>query len=646
MMRYGFLKVAAAIPGVKVADCRYNAARIEELLSKAAAEEAEVVLFPELALTAYTCADLFFQSALIASAEAALETLLNHNESHAPLVILGMPVKKGNALYNAAVAFQGNRILAVVPKTHLPNYGEFYEKRWFAAPDSSVMSEITLCGQQVPFGTQVLFNSGEVSIGVEICEDLWVPIPPSSYQAMAGANLLVNLSASNDLVGKYRYVQNLVVQQSARCMAGYLYVSAGTGESTTDLVFGGKALAAENGILLAEAERFETRNQLLTAEIDIEKLLLERRKHTGFSASATPMNFRSIPFGRKREFKKLPAPQVNSTPFIPTGKDRNERCAEIMAIQSVGLHKRLVHTKCSKVVLGLSGGLDSTLALLVCIEAFTLAKLPLEGILAITMPGFGTTSRTYNNAVNLAVALGVTLREISIEAACLQHFSDIGHNPDVHDVTYENSQARERTQILMDLANREQALVVGTGDLSELALGWATYNGDHMSMYGVNAGIPKTLVRHIIAWKASVSNADVAKLLEDILDTPVSPELLPAGKEGAMTQKTEELVGPYILHDFFLYQTLRFGFGPEKTAFLANLAFEGTYSPQEIEKWLNLFYKRFFSQQFKRSCMPDGPKVGSVNLSPRGDWRMPSDAESTHWKIPHSPLPPDSPTDA
>ncbi|MGE4569423.1 MAG: NAD(+) synthase [Bacteroidales bacterium] len=632
-MRYGFLKTAAAIPRVKVADCRYNAARIEALLSLAVAEETEVVVFPELAITAYTCADLFFQSELISGAEIALENLLNHNKSHGPLVFVGMPVKKGNALYNAAVAFQGNRILAVIPKTHLPNYGEFYEKRWFTPADPNNLSEITLCGQSVPFGTSLLFTSGEVVIGVEICEDLWMPIPPSSYQAMAGANLLINLSASNDVVGKYRYVQNLVTQQSARCMAGYLYVSAGTGESTTDLVFGGKALAAENGIMVAEAARFESRDQLLPAEIDIEKVLLERRRHTGFSSPTPPMNFISIPFARKASFKQLPQPKVNPTPFVPSGENRNPRCAEIMAIQATGLQKRLLHTGCSKVVVGLSGGLDSTLALLVSIQAFALAGLPIEGIIAITMPGFGTTSRTYNNAVNLAKTLGVTLREISIKAACLQHFSDIGHNPEVHDVTYENSQARERTQILMDLANREQALVIGTGDLSELALGWATYNGDHMSMYGVNAGVPKTLVRHMIAWKAAESNPEVATLLADILDTPVSPELLPAGKEGAMTQKTEELVGPYLLHDFFLYQTLRFGFGPAKTHFLATLAFEGTYTPQEIQKWMNLFYKRFFSQQFKRSCMPDGPKVGSVNLSPRGDWRMPSDAESTLWQM-------------
>ena len=601
------------------------------MLTTAAAEEAEVVVFPELAITAYTCADLFFQSALLSAAEAALQTLLDHREGHGPLVFVGMPVKKEHALFNAAVVFQGNRILGVVPKTNLPNYGEFYEKRWFLAARPGQLSEITLCGQQVPFGTSLLFTSGEVCVGAEICEDLWMPIPPSSHQALAGANLLVNLSASNDLAGKYSYIQNLVGQQSARCMAGYLYVSAGLGESTTDLVFAGKALAAENGVLLAEAARFETRDQLIYAEIDIEKMMLERQRHIGFSEQELPVEFVRIPFTRKQQFQLAPQRKVNRTPFVPSQGDKEQRCSEILAIQASGLHKRIVHTGSSKVVLGISGGLDSTLALLVSIEAFRMAQLPLKGIIAVTMPGFGTTGRTYGNAVNLADALGVTLREIDIKAACLQHFSDIGHPLELHDVTYENSQARERTQILMDLANREQALVVGTGDLSELALGWATYNGDHMSMYGVNAGVPKTLVRHLIAWKASQLSPQVAEILADILATPVSPELLPAGIEGTITQKTEELVGPYLLHDFFLYYTLRYGFGPSKIFFLATQAFEQEYARGEIVSWMKLFYRRLFSQQFKRSCMPDGPKVGSVNLSPRGDWRMPSDAEPTLW---------------
>ena len=643
-MRHGFVKIAAAIPKVKVADCGFNSTMINSVLSEAVKQGIEIICFPELSITAYTCGDLFLQNTLLKGAEEGLASILLNKNSYGPLCFVGMPVKKGNSLYNAAVAIQNDKILGVVPKTNIPNYGEFYEKRWFVPGcPAEPVSEIMLCGQTVPFGTDILFSCGEVCVGTEICEDLWMPVPPSSRQVLAGANILVNLSASNDIAGKYSYIRELVKQQSARCVSAYVYTSAGMGESTTDLVFAGKSVISENGIILNEAKKFYNDNQITVSEVDIEKIMFDRRKNTGFSTpvtgivsasaytSAPASAFVHIPFERGELSSIPPEITVNPRPFVPSLEDMDNRCSEIFHIQAAGLRKRLEHTGTKTAVIGISGGLDSTLALLVCIEAFKMQNLPLQGIIAVTMPGFGTTGRTYNNAVGLIKELKVSLREISIKEACLQHFKDIWHNPEIHDVTYENSQARERTQILMDIANMENALVIGTGDLSELALGWATYNGDHMSMYGVNAGVPKTLVRYLIQWQISGMSGNVRNILEDILNTPVSPELLPADKSGTITQKTEDIVGPYDLHDFFLFYVLRYGFGPSKIYFLACNAFTNEFTGKEILKWMNIFFRRFFSQQFKRSCMPDGPKVGSVNLSPRGDWRMPSDAVSALW---------------
>ena len=630
-MRHGFVKIAAAIPRVKVADCGFNSTTINSVLSEAVKQGVEIICFPELSVTAYTCGDLFLQSTLLKGAEEGLALILSNKNSHGPLCFVGMPVKKGNALYNAAIAIQNNKILGVIPKTNIPNYGEFYEKRWFVpgCPEQAV-SEITICGQTVPFGTDILFSCGEVCVGVEICEDLWMPVPPSSRQALAGANILVNLSASNDIAGKDSYVRELVKQQSARCVSAYVYTSAGMGESTTDLVFAGKSVISKNGIILNEAKKFYNDNQLTISEADVEKIMFDRRKNTGFNSNAAS-TFTFIPFQRRESCSIPPEVAVNPRPFVPSLENMDCRCSEIFQIQAAGLRKRLEHTGIKTAVIGISGGLDSTLALLVCIEAFKMQNLPLQGIIAVTMPGFGTTGRTYNNAIGLIKESGVSLREISIKDACLQHFKDICHNPEIHDVTYENSQARERTQILMDIANMENALVIGTGDLSELALGWATYNGDHMSMYGVNAGVPKTLVRYLIQWQISGMAGNVRNILEDILNTPVSPELLPADNSGTIAQKTEDIVGPYDLHDFFLYYVLRYGFGPSKIYFLVCGAFKNEFTGKEILKWMNIFYRRFFSQQFKRSCLPDGPKVGSVNLSPRGDWRMPSDADPALW---------------
>lgn len=619
-----------------MADCAFNAGKVAGLMERAEEAGVQLVCFPELALTGYTCGDLFHQQVLLAKVAEELEKLLERTASLRLVALIGMPVVAGTQVFNAAVAIQQGRVLGVVPKTYLPNYSEFYEKRWFVPASEALSGAVELGGSPVPFGTDLLFSSagGEVTFGIEICEDLWTPVPPSSLLAMQGAQLLFNLSASNEAIGKHDYLLSLVRQQSARCVAGYVYASAGFGESTTDVVFAGNGLIAENGTLLAAAGRFSLEEQLLISEIDIHRLDADRRRITSF-AEYNRLNggkeYRRIKFSLPDAPAVLSRP-VHPYPFVPPEIEMDARCEEIFAIQTSGLAKRMVHTHCKHLVIGISGGLDSTLALLVCARTCDRLGIPRSSIVGITMPGFGTTGRTYANALALMRSLGVTVREIPIREACELHFRDIGHAPEVHDVTYENAQARERTQILMDVANQVNGLVVGTGDLSELALGWATYNGDQMSMYGVNAGIPKTLVRYLVKWVADTQvDRASADTLRDILDTPVSPELLPAAGDGTIAQKTEDLVGPYELHDFFLYYMIRFGFGPAKIFYLAQQAFAGRYSGEPIRKWLVIFMRRFFAQQFKRSCMPDGPKVGSINLSPRGDWRMPSDAAATAW---------------
>ncbi|MDD4921754.1 MAG: NAD(+) synthase [Bacteroidales bacterium] len=634
-MDNGFVRVGAAVPLLKVADCIYNAGQTENLMFQAAEVGVQVVCFPELGITGYTCADLFHQKVLIEQAEKALSGLMERTQALSLLTLVGMPVYVENKLMNVAVAFQNGRILAVIPKTWLPNYGEFYEKRWFTPAQEVKADQVTLCGQEVPFGTNILLRNGETCIGVEICEDLWMPVPPSSYHALHGANLLLNLSASNELVAKNDYRKQLIAQQSTRCFAAYIYASCGFGESTTDVVFAGNAEIVENGSVLAESERFSMESQLIISEVDVARLNAERLRQTSFSdifLPATEKKYRTVSFALSEMDETKFTRIFARHPFVPSGKLLEERCHELFSIQVQGLATRLVHTNCKHAVIGISGGLDSTLALLVTVKTFDKLGIPRKNIEGITMPGFGTTDRTYQNAINLIHSLGVTLREISICKAVEQHFQDIGHDPSMHDVTYENSQARERTQILMDISNQVNGLVIGTGDLSELALGWATYNGDHMSMYGVNSGIPKTLVRFMVQWVADNQvEKETAGILSDVVDTPVSPELLPATSDGKISQKTEDLVGPYELHDFFLYYALRFGFQPRKVLWMACRAFAGLYTEAVILSWLRTFYKRFFAQQFKRSCLPDGPKVGSVSLSPRGDWRMPSDAVVKLW---------------
>lgn len=634
-MNYGFVKVASAVPHVQVADCFYNIERIEKLMRKASEQGVQLIAFPELAVTAYTCLDLFSQQTLLDNAEKALLQLISDTADLEITTIVGVPLRTENRLINAAVVFQKGTILGVVPKTYLPNYKEFQEQRWFTSATELQQSVIKIGEQNYPSGSHLLFRSGQLSVGIEICEDLWVPVPPSSLLAMEGANIIFNLSASNELIGKHSYLRSLICQQSARCMAGYVYTSSGFGESSTDLVFAGNGIIAENGNLLAESPRFTMDEQLIISEIDIETLQNDRQVNTSFMYGASDLlkqEAQVIDFQiRIPEEFDLTRP-IDPHPFTPSGKALEERCEEIFHIQVAGLAKRLTHAHAQTAVVGISGGLDSTLALLVTAMTFDALQMPRKQIIGITMPGFGTTDRTYTNACNLIRSLGVTLQEISIKEACLQHFRDINHDPSVHDVTYENSQARERTQLLMDVANQKNGLVIGTGDLSELALGWATYNGDHMSMYGVNGSIPKTLVKYLVEWVANnkVDNDSRLTLL-DIVDTPISPELIPADENGNIKQKTEDLVGPYELHDFFLYHFLRFGSHPSKIFFLAQKAFAGIYSPETIKKWLYIFFRRFFQQQFKRSCLPDGPKVGSVSLSPRGDWRMPSDAVSKLW---------------
>ena len=625
-MNNGFVRVAAAIPELRVADCAFNVAQMADLARQGETEKVQVICFPELSITAYTCADLFLQQQLLTDAEKALSELQLVTFSTTALIIVGMPIRVQNQLFNTAVVLQGGHILGVVPKINLPNQNEFYEKRWFTSGANVNSLTIFLSGEQVPFGTDLLFSDGKFSFGIELCEDLWVPIPPSTQQALHGADIIFNLSATNELIGKHQYLRQLIEQQSARCITGYVYASSGAGESTTDVVFAGNGLIAENGKMLTNAERFSFQPQLIVSDIDIERLQADRMRNNNFANDKSSQTYRTIQiedarhthFDLKRTFDKHP--------FVPPLTNRDESCHEIFSIQVGGLAKRWQHTQAENVVIGISGGLDSTLALLVCVKTADKLGFDRKRIIGITMPGFGTTDRTYNNAINLMKSLGITMLEISIKDACVQHFKDINHDPKQHDVTYENTQARERTQILMDIANKHNGLVIGTGDLSELALGWATYNGDHMSMYGVNTGVPKTLVRYLVDWAAHQLDSASEEILRDVLDTPVSPELLPADENGDIAQKTEDIVGPYELHDFFLYYFVRFGFSPAKILFLSKNAFADTYPDEVLEKWLKIFLKRFFAQQFKRSCMPDGPKVGSINLSPRGDWRMPSDA--------------------
>ena len=636
MNNFGFMKIACATPKIRVANPKFNSEQIKMAIEMAAQNGANLLLSPELSISGYTCADLFFQDTLLDACLTALSDIRDFTASYSMPVVVGLPLKNGNALYNSAAILYKGEILGVVPKAYAANYGEFNEKRWFASGVGATETEISLFCKKVPFGKLLFKLNSLCTMGVEICEDLWVTVPPSSIMALNSANLILNLSASNEAVSKDEYRRELVKNQSARCICAYAFVSSGVGESTTDLVFGGSSIIAENGKVLCEGKRFLQESTISYADIDLQRLNTTRNANASFADNAR--NFETdyriiecepVSMLDTQYFTR----QYEALPFIPSDeKMLAERCEEILNIQATGLAKRLSHTGLKKTVVGISGGLDSTLALLVCVKAMRLLDLPLENIIGITMPGFGTTDRTYTNAIKMMQALGVTIREISIKDTCLSHFKDIGHNPMVKDITYENAQARERTQILMDVANALGALQIGTGDLSEAAMGWCTYNGDHMSMYGVNAGIPKTLVRHLVDHIANKETGVLQVVLKDILDTPVSPELLPPDENGNIAQKTEDNIGPYELHDFFLYHFFRYGAKPEKLVFLAKQAFGGRYNEEVIRKWLKVFLKRFFNSQFKRSCTPDAPKVGSVNLSPRGDWRMPSDADFSIWE--------------
>lgn len=648
--KFGLFRVAAASPLVKVGDVRRNIDEMIRYIDKARAKEVSLLVFPELSVTAYTCGDLFGESALIQKAEEGVRDLVEATKGSRMAVVAGAPVRYLGRLYNCALFIKDGFIEGMVPKIYLPTYSEFYEARWFASgADLYGRDEmISYAGQTFPFSPSLLFKNGEATVGIEICEDLWTPIPPSSYHALSGAQVIVNLSASNEVLGKHAYRRSLVQNQSARTTSAYVYCSCGYGESTQDIVFAGSSLICEYGSILAESERFSYQGSMITADVDIDRLDILRQRSTSHELTA-PDGTRSYRSSYSEieteddcdtDFEAELLRYVEPHPFVPQGdkEELDRRCREITSIQVTGLMSRLSHIRCKSAVIGISGGLDSTLALLITVLAFDRLGIPRSGIVGVTMPGFGTTDRTYTNAMDLMESLGITIREIPIAAAVTQHFQDIGHDPSVHDVTYENCQARERTQILMDIANQTGGIVVGTGDLSELALGWATYNGDHMSMYGVNASVPKTLVRTLVAWAADNHFKETAtdgrssmEILLDIIDTPISPELIPADENGQIKQKTEDLVGPYELHDFFLYNFFRCGYKPSKIYFLARKAFKGVYDDQTIGKWLRTFIWRFFAQQFKRSCLPDGPKVGSVSLSPRGDWRMPSDASSALW---------------
>lgn len=633
----GFIKVAAATPKTYVANCQRNAEQIIDLMRHAADDGASIVALPELAITGYTSADLLLQPFMLREAEIALDSIVNMTSTMPIAAVIGMPVMANSRLYNCAVVITEGEIKGAVPKTYIPTYGEFYEGRWFCSPDATTPKEVTICKSTVAFGNDLIFTcpTSGVKFGIELCEDMWAPIAPSTFLALQGAQIIINISASNDYVSKDAYRADLVKIQSAKTISAYVYTSAGCGESTTDLVFGGATYIAENGTILAHGNRYEQEAHYVTADIDIEKLESLRLKSTTFCSPDTanhPARFIEVALrtdfdtdGITRKFDRLP--------FVPSNtSDRAANCEEVFSIQTNGLAQRMRASHASKALIGVSGGLDSTLAILVAAKTMDLLGRPRTDVVGITMPGFGTTSRTRNNAIGLMKSLGVTIEEIDITASCRQHLADLGVSEDDRSVTYENAQARERTQILMDYANKVGGIVVGTGDLSELALGWATYNGDQMSMYGVNAGVPKTLVRYVVEYVSETSMTEESKgYLKDILDTPISPELLPAEKNGEIRQKTEDIVGPYELHDFFLYHMLRFGFGPERLFMMAQKAFDGVYTRVVIKKWLTTFIRRFFAQQFKRSCMPDGPKVGAISLSPRGDWRMPSDATAEMW---------------
>ena len=647
--QFGYVRVATAVPRVSIGDVPRNVERICALFQEGSSRQSDLVLFPELCLTGYTCADLFHHESLLAAAEEGLEAVVRASESCSSAAVVGLPLRVGVHLFNCAVAVHGGRILGAVPKTTVPNYREFYEKRWFASARDAAADSAAICGTRVPFGSDLLFQAKDYPLftfGIELCEDLWAPIPPSTGHAMRGETILLNASASDELVGKDNYRRQLVTQQSARCVAAYVYCSAGVDESTTDVVFGGHTMIAENGRVLRESPRFARDASLAVADIDIGLLQHERLQYTTFAdgaaAWAASGDRASITASRVVMFEPastaLAEPgdlerSVDALPFVPKSEERrHEICREIVAIQSTGLATRLEHTGIDRLVLGLSGGLDSTLALLIAVEACDKLDLDRDRIHAVTMPGFGTSERTLNNVTALCRGLGVTIETIDITASSREHLRQIGHDTETPDITYENAQARERTQILMDKANMLGGLVVGTGDLSELALGWCTYNADHMSMYGVNAGVPKTLVMYLITYIADTrEDGELAATLRDILETPISPELLPGNDAGGVAQKTEEVIGPYELHDFFLYHLVRRGSSPEKTRFLALKAFGEQYDDATVRKWLKTFITRFFQNQFKRSCMPDGPKVGTLALSPRGDWRMPSDASWEDW---------------
>lgn len=627
-MSLDFVRVGSAVPRVYVADCKKNVNQIVSLIDQAAKKGVQLLVFPELCLTGYTCGDLFLQPTLLDSVCTALKAVADAS----PIVsIIGLPLSVSGRLYNCAAVVGNGNIYGIVPKTHLPNYSEFYESRWFASALDTDVKEISLFSKPIPFGRDLIFDANGTQFGIEICEDLWVPSPPSAALAMAGAQLIFNPSAGNEVVTKHRYRTQLISQQSARCMAGYVYAGAGYGESTTDMVFSGYAGIYENGRMLEENERFNRGDSLVCADVDVNRLHFQRQRNRSFF-SPSPLAFRHIAVNMPPYQSGQLLRFISALPFVPTGDERHQRSHEIIAIQSQALLTRLEAINCKKGVIGVSGGLDSTLTLLVACYAMRLAGWDNKGVIGITMPGFGTGNRTLCNSRALMQELGCTLREISINASVSQHFEDIGHDPSVYDTTYENAQARERTQIIMDVANKECALALGSGDLSELALGWCTYNGDQMSMYNTNGGVPKTLIKHLVHYMGhEIFGGEVAKIIDDILDTPISPELIPSTKD-ELSQRTEDILGAYALHDFFLYHMMDSGSGPQKLFFMARKAFDGMYSEKEIFSALSTFVHRFFMQQFKRSAMPDGPKIGTVSLSPRGDWRMPSDASAALWK--------------
>ena len=637
LSNYGFIRVASAVPRVKIADCQWNISLIERMIEEAEENHASIIVFPELSITGYTCGDLFNSHLLLDQTIEALNDIVCYSQEHTITIIVGAPINTNNQLFNCAVVIHKGSIIAIVPKTYLPNYNEFYEMRWFSSAMNANVNTISLLGQEnIPFGNDIILSTEEYSYAIEICEDLWTPIPPSSLHSLAGAQIIFNLSASNELIGKNNYLLQLIEQQSSRTISAYVYSSAGYGESSTDLVYTGNSIIAEKGVILNKNQRFVDEPQITYADIDLDRINSDRQKNSTFKTGLN--GIRNTDY--KPSYIKYSSPTYNfdidryfsPTPFIPTTKDMEDSCEEILNIQATGLYARLKHINCTKMVIGISGGLDSTLAFLVCIRACDMMQIDYSNIIGVTMPGFGTTNRTYTNAIELITKMGATLKEISIKEACIQHFKDIEHDPNVRDITYENSQARERTQILMDISNQYNGIVIGTGDLSELALGWATYNGDQMSMYAVNASIPKTLIKYLVQYASEHYVPEhVKNNLLDVIDTPVSPELLPSEEDGSIAQKTEDIVGPYEIHDFCIYYTLRYGYTPKKILYIAKKAFKDQYTEDELHYWLKNFFRRFFAQQFKRSCMPDSPKVGSVCLSPRGDWRMPSDATNRAW---------------